>query len=175
MRLIICLVASASLFFTTTYAQTSPAPETIAPSHQWRRIADLPPGSPILIREIHARNSTPCALVWIDNVSLACDGVDGRVIYPATSVASVAPDNPPSQVPVGLIIATTAGAVLGGLEGSNGNAGSTAAGVFLGAGFFAGVAAMVSDQQPSPWRASRRASRVRMRPGRRMRRSCRAS
>ncbi len=133
------------------YLATCEAQSTVPPrlAHQLQQIANLPPGTPILVRERYAPYPSPCTLAWIDNNSIACDTPDGRIIYPATSLASVAPDTPPSRVPVGLIVATSAGAILGGLIGSNGSAGSTAAGVFLGAGFVGGVTAAFGSSGPS--------------------------
>jgi len=130
---------------------TCEAQSTVPPrlTHQWQHIASLPAGTPVLVRELFAPEPTPCILAWIDNNAVACDGPDGRVIYTATSLAAIAPDTPPSHVPIGLIIATSAGAIIGGIAGSNGTAGTTAAGVVIGAGLVGGVTAAVASSHPS--------------------------
>jgi hypothetical protein len=131
---------------------TCEAQSTVPPrlTHQWQYIANLPPGAPILIRERYAPYPTPCTLAWIDNNSIACDSPDGRIIYPATSLVSVAPDTPSNHIPVGILVAAGAGAILGGLAGSNGTAGTTAAGAFIGAGLGAGTAAIASSGSAYP-------------------------
>ena len=125
----------------------SPTTVPLHLAHQWQRIANLPPGTPILIRERYAPYPTPCTLDWIDNNSIACDNPDGRIIYPAASLVSVAPDIPPSHIPVGILMAIGAGALVGGLAGSNGTAGTTAAGVLIGGGLGGSMAAIASSGQ----------------------------
>ena len=145
-RTLSILVAITTLTTGSALAQT---PTTIPPhlAHQWQHIANLPPGTPILIRERYAPYPTPCTLDWIDNNSIACDSPEGRIIYPAISLASIAPDTPPSRVPVGFFVAAGAGAILGGLAGSNGTAGTTAAGVLIGGGFGGAMVAVASSGQ----------------------------
>jgi hypothetical protein len=73
-------------------AQTAPP----TPSRQWQKIASLPPGTQLLVREQSSPMQQPCTLVWIDNAALACDvfvpasGVR-RVVYPIATVISVSP------------------------------------------------------------------------------------
>ena len=128
---------------------TAQSPTPVPPhlAHQWQRIANLPPGTPILIRERYAPYPRPCTLDWIDNNSIACDSPEGRIIYPAISLASIAPDTPPNRVPVGFFVAAGVGAIVGGLAGSNGTAGTTAAGVLIGGGFGGAMAAIASSGQ----------------------------
>jgi hypothetical protein len=71
-------------------AQTTAPP----PSRQWQKIASLPPGSQLLVREQGNPLQQPCTLVWIDNTALACDvfipaGGVRRVVYPIATVTSV--------------------------------------------------------------------------------------
>ena len=145
MRLLILLSIALGTYVCS--AQISTVPAHFA--HQWQHIAKLPPGSSILVRERYAPYTTPCMLAWVDNSSIACDTPDGRIIYPAASLVSVAPDTHPSHIPVGILMATGAGAILGGLVGSNGTPGTAAAGVFLGAGFVGGVTAAFGSSGPS--------------------------
>ena len=159
-------IGVATIFCGTIHAQS---PTTVPPrlTHQWQHIASLPAGTPVLVRELFAPNPTPCILAWIDNNAVACDGPDGRVIYTATSLAAIAPDTPPSHVPVGLIIATSAGAIIGGIAGSNGTAGTTAAGVFIGAGFLGGIAAASAAPEIGPYRSTPAGIRIPLRAPRR--------
>ena len=143
MRLLILLSIALGTYVCS--AQISTVPAHLA--HQWQHIAKLPPGSSILVRERYAPYTTPCMLAWVDNNSIACDSPEGRIIYPAISLASVAPDNPPSHVPIGILMATGAGAIVGGLAGSNGTAGTTAAGVLIGGGLGGSMAAIASSGQ----------------------------
>ena len=133
----------------TTGSALAQSLSTVPPrlAHQWQHIANLPPGAPILVRERYAPYPSPCTLAWIDNNSIACDSPEGRIIYPAISLASIAPDTPPSRVPVGFFVAAGAGAILGGLAGSNGTAGTTAAGVLIGGGFGGAMVAVASSGQ----------------------------
>jgi len=164
-----------TLILSATLHAQSPnptAPTTTVPprrAHQRQKIANLPPGSPILVRELYARDPTPCVLTWIDNTSLACEGMAGRVIYSASSLAAVTPDTPrnPHHIPVGFIVAAAAGGIIGGISGSQGNAGDTAAGVFIGAGFaagFAGLTAAITPRQPAPTFGPQPFIRIPLRP-----------
>jgi hypothetical protein len=118
--------------------------------HQWHKIANLPPGTPILVRQFYDRRQTLCVLAWIDNSSVACDSFEGRVVYPASSILSIVEDTPPLQhrFPTGLVIATATGAIIGGIAGSNGTASDTALGVFIGAGLVGGFTAAVASEPP---------------------------
>jgi len=149
MRLLILLSIALGTYVCS--AQTTTIPPHLAA--QWQRIANLPPGTSILIREHYTPYPTPCTLAWIDNVSLACDGIDGRVIYPATSLASVASDTPPNHIPVRIFVAAGVGAILGGLAGSNGNAGTTAAGILIGGGLGGSMAA-IAGPEVGPYRSA---------------------
>ena len=167
MRLLILLSIALGTYVCSAQIRTVPAHL----AHQWQHIAKLPPGSSILVRERYAPYTTPCMLAWIDNSSIACDTPDGRIIYPAASLVSVAPDTLPSRVPVGFFVAAGAGAILGGLAGSNGTAGTTAAGVLIGGGLGGAMAAIASSGQSHPPQAGLRIplrahpfSRVPMRP-----------
>ena len=137
--------------------QTPPS----VPSRQWQKIASLPPGTALLVREQNYPFAVPCALVWIDNASLACDhlGPDGnpqRVIYPATSVISVArmqtwqpATDGPHATPI--LISMGLGALLGGLAGRNTGAGGVAAGAAIGGSLGGGIALAVSGGfNPTP-------------------------
>ena len=152
MRLLMLLSIALGTYVCSAQVNTVPAHL----GHQWQHIANLPPGTPILIRERYAPYPTPCALAWIDNNSVACDGPEGRIIYPATSLASIAPDTLPSRVPVGFFVAAGAGAILGGLAGSNGTTGTTAAGVLIGGGLGGAMAAIASSGQSHAPRAGLR-------------------
>lgn len=132
----------------------------------WQRIADLPPGTPILVREHYASYPTPCTLAWIDNNSVACDGPDGRIIYPAASLAAIAPDAPPNHIPVRIFVAAGVGAILGGLAGSNGTPGTTAAGVLIGGGLGGSMAA-IATPEISPYRSAPAGIRIPLRALRR--------
>jgi len=160
-RTLSILVAITTLTTGSALAQT---PTTIPPylAHQWQRIANLPPGTPILVREHYAPYPIPCTLVWIDNNSVACDGPDDRVIYPAASLASIAPDTPPRHIRVGILVATGAGAFLGGLAGSNGTAGTTAAGVLIGGALGASIAA-IATPEVGPYRSAPAGIRIPLR------------
>ena len=149
MRLLILL--SIALTTYACLAQTTTIPPHLA--HQWQHIANVPTGTPILIRERYAPYPTPCTLAWIDNNSVACDGPDDRVIYPAASLASIAPDTPPRHIRVGILVTAGAGAFLGGLAGNNGTAGTTAAGVLIGGALGASIAA-IATPEVGPYRSA---------------------
>ena len=73
-----------------------------APSHQWREIASLPPGSQLLVRQVDSRVLQPCTLAWIDNTALACDIFvptvgPRRVVFPVASVVSITQQASPSN------------------------------------------------------------------------------
>jgi len=95
------------------------------PSHQWRAIASLPPGSQLLVRQVDSRILQPCTLAWIDNTTLACDIFvpavgPRRVVFPIASVASVTQQASPNDThsdadPVALFFGVGLGRTLGGL------------------------------------------------------------
>lgn len=139
---------------------------TPPPSRQWRKVAQLPPGSRILVRKQGKQVPQSCTLAWIDDATLACDGVRAsgtgvaeRLTYPIASVASVSPQvmpNDPNRSHVkGALIGAGIGAVAGGLvfgvATESGRAG--AIGALLGSlsGAEVGVLASGGGRQPL-WR-----------------------
>ena len=131
--------------------QTPDAPLPPRLTHQWQRIANLPPGTPILVEERTRPIPTQCALLWIDANALACTTGSNRIIFPATSLISVQPafqrDRP--HIP-GPIIATTIGAILGGIAGSHQGVGAGFAGAGIGALLFGSIAISIPPPNPTP-------------------------
>ena len=132
-------------------AQTPDAPTHPHLTHQWQRIANLPPGTPILVANRTQLLPTQCDLLWIDTTALACATGPQRIIFPVTSILSVQPafqrDRP--HIP-GPIIATTIGAILGGIAGSHQDVGAGFAGAGIGALLFGGIAISIPPPNPTP-------------------------
>jgi len=116
-----CLLAFAFMNLFPLLATAQQAPPT--PSHQWREIANLPPGSQLLVRQVDSSVLQPCTLAWIDNTALACDIFvpdvgPRRVVYPVASVASVTQQGPPNNPRSGNhIVALCVGMAIGGTAG----------------------------------------------------------
>jgi hypothetical protein len=165
-----------ALALTTAHAQQD---TTVPPrlAHQWQRIADLTPGTLILVQQDDNPYRIPCTLVWIDNNALACDistydAPPHRVIYPAPSIYSVRPAPPPhfaddSPSPAPILIGAGIGALLGGIGGSNnGDARTGAVCALLGAGLGGVMGAGLPGQLSGPprpqygMRTPLRASRI---------------
>jgi hypothetical protein len=143
----------------TLHAQVPDAPMPTHLAHQWQRIANLPPGTPILVADRTRSIPTQCDLLWIDTTALACTTVDPiagpqRTIFPATSILSVQPAFSAFQADrphfTGPIIAATIGAVLGGIAGSHQSVGGAFAGTAIGALIFGGVAISIPPPYPAP-------------------------
>jgi len=133
-------------------AQTPDAPTPPHLTHQWQRIANLPPGTPILVANRTQPIPTQCDLLWIDTSALACTTGPQRIIFPVTSILSVQPAFQPDHPHIpGPLIATTIGAILGGIAGSqHGGVGTGFAGAGMGALIFGGTALAFS---PPPYPA----------------------
>jgi len=145
-------LATLALLVATAHAQTDTIPPRLL--HQWTRIADLPPGTPLLVQETYNPHPTPCTLAWIDNTALACDIIPfdapRRVIYPATSIQSVRPappphyaDDDPSMKP--FLIGAGIGGLLIGIGASQNGTQDGFVGALLGAGLGGGMAAAISS------------------------------
>jgi hypothetical protein len=128
----ILLTIAVALMYTAAFGQT-PQP---APSRQWQKIAELPTGTPLIVREQGKQLAQVCTLVWIDNAALACDAyaLDGgtqRLVYPIASIASVARQPSPEEKDSRFRLkATLFGMGVGGLAG-----GLAAKGISTDAGF----------------------------------------
>lgn len=152
-----CLIV---LVFLTVLSPLAAAQQP-APSHQWRRIARLPPGSQLLVRLVDVRNPQPCTLAWIDNAALACDifvPATGprRVVFPIASVASIKQQSiddgarSDSHV-VALCVGMALGGVIGGVGASQGGARDAFAGGLLGSLAGGGIAfSAASSFNPRP-------------------------
>jgi hypothetical protein len=130
-------------------------------THQWQRIAKLPPGTPIFVDDRTQPIPTQCDLLWIDTTALACNTIDPitgphRIIFPAASIVSVQPqrfatyqeDRPHIAGP---IIAMSIGALLGGVAGTqHGGIGTSFAGAGIGGLIFGGVAISIPPIHPEP-------------------------
>jgi hypothetical protein len=134
-RNLIFMIAFLHLFMLLADGQETPA------SRQWRQIANLPPGSQLLVRKQGQNAPQACMLAWIDTAALACDvsvpvSAVRRIIYPIASVASVTQqvwhDHSDSHI-CGVCIGMAVGALVGGLGGSHYSAGASAAGIGIGA------------------------------------------
>ena len=95
---LILLTITLALICTAAFGQT-PQP---APSRQWQKIAELPTGTPLIVREQGKQLAQVCTLVWIDNTALACDtfapdGGTKRLVYPIASLTSVARQPSPEE------------------------------------------------------------------------------
>jgi hypothetical protein len=141
-RRALLLILTTLLFCADGLAQ-SPGP------HNWQKIADLPPGTPLEVHETYARFAADCTLVWVDNNALACDtfdlhGVAQRVVYRRTEIESVqrtklesADHGKATAVLIGMGI----GGALGGLVARNAGPGPIAAFAALGMGVGGGIPA----------------------------------
>jgi len=117
--------------------------------HNWNKIADLPPGTPLEVHEPYARSSTDCTLVWIDNNALACDtfdlhGAAQRVVYlraEIESVQRVKPESADHGKATAILIGMGIGGTVGGLVARNAGPGPIAAFVALGMGVGGGIPA----------------------------------
>jgi hypothetical protein len=130
--------------------------------HNWNKIADLPPGTPLEVHEPYARTSTDCTLVWIDNNALACDtfdlrGVVQRVVYRRAEIESVQrvkPESADRGKAIAILIGMGIGGAVGGLVARNAGPGPIAAfaalGASIGGGIPAGVFAGMGPPRPQP-------------------------
>ena len=130
--------------------------------HNWQKIADLPPGTPLEVHEPYARVSTDCTLVWIDNNALACNvpdvaGAQRRVIYRRAeleSIERVKPESADHAKAAAILIGMGIGGTVGGLVARNAGPGPialfAALGASVGGGIPAGVFAGMGAPRPQP-------------------------
>lgn len=152
----LCLLA---FTFMNGFPLLATAQQTPAPSHQWREIANLPPGSQLLVRQVDSRVLQPCTLAWIDNTALACDIFvpavgPRRVVYPVASVASVTQQAPPNNPRtdnhiVALCVGMAIGGTAGGILASEGGVRAGFAGGALGS-VVGGALALAATNSISP-------------------------
>jgi len=125
----IALTLTIGAFITSAFAQTPAVPHQL--THQWHKVADLPPGTPLLIRTTAPSASIQCRLAWIDQNAVACDlPLDGaRDVLPIASVKSIAiagrrahPMNTAGAIAAG-ILGCALGGVLTDADGSSATAG----------------------------------------------------
>lgn len=136
-RFALLLTVAIAILPSASRAQDNANP---ALARAWKKIANLPPGTPILVRQAGPGLPQPCQLAWIDNTALACDGwsPDGapqRLIFPAASVASVAKAPAFAEEKdshAGVLIGMGVGGVLGILAGQRAGAGAAAVGGLIG-------------------------------------------
>jgi len=159
---LILLTITMALICTAAFGQTPPP----APSRQWRKVAQLPPGTRILVREQGKQVPQSCTLTWIDDTKLACDGITAsgtgkieRLIYPIASVASVSPQAMPNDpnrshvkgALIGAGIGAAAGGLVFGIATESGRAGAIGALIGSLSGAEVGVLASGGGRQPL-WR-----------------------
>jgi hypothetical protein len=117
--------------------------------HQWHKIADLPPGSPVLIRQKLPATTLSCGLAWIDENAVACDiHANGqRVIFPIGTVFAIAPIvAPPPHVRIApIVVGAVTGILAGGLltNPDGGNEGAARIGMSVGAAVGAGIGYLI--------------------------------
>jgi len=139
------------------------AQNSSASPRNWQKIADLPPGTPLVVHEPYARTSADCTLVWIDNNALACDtfdlhGAAQRVVFRRAEIESVQrvkPDSAGHENATAILIGMGIGGALGGLMARNAGPGPialfAALGMGIGGGIPAGIfAGMGAPSQPRP-------------------------
>lgn len=154
-------IALLATLYPPLHAQITDAPMPPRLAHQWQRIANLPPGFPILVEERINPLPTQCDLLWIDTHALACTTIDPitgprRIVFPAASIVSVQPqrvatfeeDRPHITGP---LIAMSIGAILGGIAGTqHGGVGTSFAGAAIGGLLFGGIAISIPPPTFAP-------------------------
>jgi len=98
-----------SLVYTPQYVPaqyTQYAPPAPNPANEWLRVAELPPGTPIVVHQRGYNWPVQCSLVWINPKALACDTVASnvpsqRLVIQANSVDNIhaLSYNPPQAAP----------------------------------------------------------------------------
>jgi len=97
---------------------TQYAPPAPSPVNEWLKVAELPPGTPIVVHQRGYNWPVQCSLVWINPKALACDTVASnvpsqRLVIQANSVDNIhalsyAPPqqayNPPQQAPAPIYV-----------------------------------------------------------------------